>query len=185
MLQINFYPDSDNKEFIEAAKEYQKIWQKEGVKIIETIERISRLTFKTKFITAVVFDGDQSYSYPLKLRYDYSYEKKKGVLIHELCHRLMLDNNIKTKKQQTLSLFTLKIHKRIFLILYDIWVELYGKKFAQDQVAREIKFTDSSYKGAWEWVLSFDELTRARAFKELLKNKEISYKQGYKSLCYL
>lgn len=173
MLQINFYPESDKKKFIDATKEYQELWKKEGSKIIETIEKISRLKFKTKFINAIIFDGGQSYSYPLRLRYDYPYEKKKGMLIHELCHRLMLDNNLKTEKQTKLSEFTRKIHQRIFLILYDIWAELYGETFAKDQVAQEIQSSDPSYKQAWKWALSFNRLMRLRKFENLVKNKGV------------
>lgn len=96
MLQINFYPESDKKEFIKAAKEYQKIWDKEGKKIIKTIEKISGFKFKTKFINAVTFEG-VSYSLPLRLTSSYPLKFKRATLIHELCHRLLVDNGVKIK----------------------------------------------------------------------------------------
>ncbi len=169
MLQLNFYPESDKKEYIKAADEYSLIWKKEGIKIIESIENYSGLAFKTKVINAVIFGGDQSYSYPLRLNYNYSFEIKKGILIHELCHRLMLDNNITIKKQPTLAEFTRKIHKRIFLILYDILIELYGEKYAKSHVAQETQYDDLSYKKAWEWALLLSKDERISRFKELVK----------------
>ena len=42
---IKFYPESDNPVFEKAAREYAKIWQKEGDKIVTAIEQISGLKF--------------------------------------------------------------------------------------------------------------------------------------------
>ena len=62
-LTINFYPDSDDPRFIAAASEYTDIWTADGDRIFSTIERISGLRFKERYINAVVF-ADPSLSHP-------------------------------------------------------------------------------------------------------------------------
>lgn len=170
MLQLNFYPESDDKKLKKGVNEYRNIWKVEGKKITDFIERYSELVFKTKIINAIVFDGE-SYSYPLRLSYDHSIEIKRNILIHELCHRLMRDNNLRTKKQLTIAKFTLATHKRIFLILYDILSGLYGEEYARRQVVWEVEKGDKSYKEAWGWALSFSPQERRTKFEEVLNNR--------------
>lgn len=162
MLKITFYPESDKAEFIKAAKEYQDIWDSEGEKIIETMERISGLRFVEKFINAIVYEWI-SFSFPLRLRASYPLDIKKATLIHELGHRLLAGNKI-TKKGKNFR--ALEIHKPLYLILYDIWVNLYGEDFAKKNVKIESE-RHEDYKEAWEWVLSFDKETRTKKFTEL------------------
>jgi len=162
MLQINFYPESDKKEFIKAAEEYQKIWQEEGQKIVKAIEKYSGLTFKTKVINALTFEGISS-SIPMRLRSSFNLNRKKGALVHELIHRLLIDNNFWFKQKN----FTEELHKVIDLILYDIWIDLLGKEEAKDNKKVEISYGDPAYKKAWAWALSFSKEERAKQFQEM------------------
>jgi len=163
MLQINFYPESDKKEYIKAAKEYQDIWQKEGPKIIKVIEKYSGLPFKTKIINALTFEG-VSRSTPLQLRSSYNSNRKKGALIHELTHRLLIDNNFWFPDEKN---FIEELHKVIDLILYDIWADLLGKDGAEDNKEVEMNYGNPIYKRAWEWALSFSKRERSEKFKEM------------------
>ena len=142
-MNINFYPDNEN--FIEAAKEYQLIWEKDGNRIITALESTSKMIFKEKIINAIVFEGI-SHSHPLSLRASYSSDVKKSTLIHELAHRLMVGNNMKAEN-------SLEAHKLINGILYDAWVSLYGKEFADTMVKIESERTPI-YKEAWDWTFS-------------------------------
>src|SRR3989442_12005606 len=75
---INFTPESE--EFSEAVREYQTIWIKEGKRMIEAMEIVSRLKFKEKNITAIVYEGvswSGSGSSPMKLRASYPSDVKK------------------------------------------------------------------------------------------------------------
>lgn len=56
MLNIKFYPDSDRPELEKATREYQKIWEKEGKRIVEVMERISGLKFKERLINVLVYE---------------------------------------------------------------------------------------------------------------------------------
>lgn len=169
MLKINFYPDSDREDRLKTTekgvKEYKKIWKQEGEKIVKTIEKVSGLKFKEKTINSVVYVGSlPSRSIPLSLKADYSLERKKGILIHELCHRLMSGNKIwfDIKKRN----FSLEVHKAIYLILYDIWLNLYGKNFAKANLDYESK--SALYKKAWEWALSFNKEERSKRFRKII-----------------
>lgn len=165
MLEIKFHPDSDKQEFIEGAKEYQDIWDKEGAKIVETMERISGLKFTEKVINAITFEGI-SRRYPLCLRSSYSHEIKKATLIHELGHRLLTGNGIVEAGDPKTQ--ALKTHKCLNLILYDIWEELYGEEFAKRSVEVEWHDRPPFYKEAWDWALSFDKKTRQAEFTGLV-----------------
>lgn len=172
-MQINFYPESDNPKFEKAAKEYAKIWAEEGERIVKTIEKISGLKFKEKIINAIIYT-EISYSVPLKLQSDISIGHKKGTLVHELCHRLVVGNNILVKTGKTYNSWTMAIHKHIDLILYDIFVELYGESFARKEIDYEISLWTgkevSPYKTAWDWALGMTKEQREKEFKKYFKN---------------
>lgn len=164
---MKFHPDSDRLELVKAAKKYQKIWDNESRKIVGVMEKISSLKFKEKFINALIYEGI-SFSHPLRLRASYSTEIKKATLIHELCHRLLVGNKIETPKISKDEDESLEIHKVIYLILYDIWVDLYGERFAKRNVKVEFG-RDPKYRKAWDWALSFNKKTRVRKFSQLLR----------------
>lgn len=156
MLSINF--SSANPLFNQAVTEYQLIWQEDGEKIIQTIEQISGLSFHQQKIQATIYE-DMSKSHPLMLRASYPKDTKKSTLIHELCHILLNDNSIPLKKFDS--------HQIINLILYDIWVNLYGEDFAHKQMAAESNLVER-YKTCWNWALSKTQKERQHLFQELI-----------------
>jgi hypothetical protein len=171
-MQINFYPEYDNPTFEKAAKEYTKIWSEEGERITAVIKKVSGLKFKEKVVNAIVHDRI-SYSHPLQLQTGLSLEEKRGTITHELCHRLLLGNKIKWEKIKGKNGFYLLVHRPADLILYDIWVELYGEDFAKRHVKYEIDLWSekgiSPYKIAWDWALA---MTKEQRHQEFLKYLE-------------
>lgn len=165
MLKINFYPDSDGTEYVRAASEYQKIWGEEGQRVIKIIEKVSGFKFKEKFINAIIFEGVSS-SHPFALRASYPQDIKRARLVHELCHRIIHGNNIKIESSKPEEK-SLEIHKCLDLILYDIWVELWGKEFTNRSVKWESALTPM-YKQAWNWTLTLDKNKRSKKFKKFL-----------------
>lgn len=170
-MQINFYPEYDNPKFEKAAKEYARLWRKEGQKIIAVIEKISGLKFEEQIINAIIYDRI-SMSHPLQLQAGLSLEEKKGTITHELCHRLLWSNKIKWEKIEGENGFYLLTHRPVDLILYDIWIELYGETFAKEEVKSEIKlWTEkgiSPYKIAWDWALGMSKEQRHEEFQKYL-----------------
>jgi hypothetical protein len=172
VVKINFYSEYDNPELEKAAKEYKEIWEKEGSRITKTIEKISGLKFEEKLINAIIYN-EISYSVPLRLQADISIEHKKGALIHELCHRIVVGNNIHVKVRKTYTGWNTDIHKHIFLILHDVRIELFGEEFAKEEIDFEISLWNgkgiSPYKIAWDWALAMTKEERQKLWKESLK----------------
>lgn len=162
MLNITFIPESED--FSRAAKAYADIWGNDGKRLIENIEKAVGKKFKEINIEGTVFEGI-SQSNPLKLRASYDDNTKKATLVHELLHRISAEYMFKLPdKNEDLSL---GLHKQIDLVLYDLWTELYGREFADEQVTIESKRTPV-YKEAWDWALSFHAHDRQKLFNDLL-----------------
>ncbi len=158
-------------EYEEAAKEYAGIWKEEGERIVKTIEKISGLKFKEKIINAVTYGGI-SFSGPLRFQSNLSLEDKRGTIVHELCHRLLVGNNIKLKGRITEKNFDLEAHKLVYLILYEIWTQLYGEKFAKKEVEFEKSISNDPINPhwiAWDRALSMTKEERQKEFKKYLK----------------
>ncbi len=171
MLKINFYPDSDREDRLigvkKGMKEYKDIWEKDGEKIVETIESVSNLSFVESEINAIVYISSLNpRSIPLSLRANALIVRKKGTLVHELCHRLISGNGFRIKVKDRKE-FSLEVHKLLNLILYDIWIDVYGEQLAKSNLDYESGIP--SYKEAWEWALSFSKKERAEKFKEASK----------------
>lgn len=170
-MKINFYPDHDNTELEEAAKEYGKIWEKEGDKIVHTIERVTGLKFKEKIINAVIYQY-VSYSHPLSLQADVPSKFKASTLTHELCHRILSGNRVESTTQWDHPDYRLDVHKLLNLVLYDILTEIFGKNLTSEEIDYEISLWNgkgiSPYKAAWDWALSMTKEQRQKKFKKYL-----------------
>lgn len=173
-MNINFYPDCDDYGLVKNSKIYTNFWKKEGIKIISEIEETSGLFFKESFINAIIYNGI-SYSFPLRLQASLESEHKKGALIHELCHRLVVGNSIKLIPAAEDINISMTIHKHTYLILFDIWKNLYGVEYANKEVIFEKNLWKGSgtnyYALAWDWALSKNRETRNKIWKTSLKNK--------------
>ncbi len=170
MLKINFYPESDLKDFNEAVKIFQQIWTDEGEKIISKWEEITGLKFVETEINAVVADL-KSCSHPLTLRYSNEFDIKKSALIHELGHRILYK-----RKSSAGNKTTFERHKFLFLVLYDVFHELYGKDFTEKIIAWDSELGkdtgQSMYESAWQWALEYKtKEERQKTFKEILSGQ--------------
>ncbi|MFH1175648.1 MAG: hypothetical protein V1698_02915 [bacterium] len=168
MISIKFNPDSEKQEIVKSVKEYQEIWDKEGDKIVQAIEKVSGFSFAEAEIEAVVYEG-AGHSNPFQLNATYSKEVKKGKLMHELCHRLVSDNNIIVKINNSKDK-TLEIHKLLYLILYDVWSEAGDEEFARAMVEIESR-RSSVYENAWVWALNLSKEERAKKFRDAAPKK--------------
>lgn len=170
MLQINFYPDYDNPEFMTGLEEYKSIWEAEKEKIIAVLEKVSGLKFRENNINAIVFSGISN-SHPLALRHDLDSKFKKENLVHELGHRILSDLNKHLRKNIPETDHALELHKALNLILFDVFVELWGEEYAKEAVEYESNSKRPLfYKQAWDWALSFSKEERQNKFETLLSN---------------
>jgi len=162
-VDIRFSPRSDA--FAAATREYEAIWSAEGVRVIEIMERVSRLKFLESGIRAIVFEGVSQSGLgdtPMMLRASYPADTKKATLIHELGHRHLAQLKLRPRD--------IDEHRVLFLVLYDMWVELYGEQFAKEQVGVEKQRRGLyDYEAAWNWALSLSREDRRMRFQEVLQ----------------
>jgi hypothetical protein len=162
-LEIDFVPQSER--FAPAAAQYEGIWSEDGGRIVRTMEAKTGLRFEPGPITAVVFEGVSRSGYgkiPMHLRASYPEPTKRATLIHELGHRLL----------STLEVRDFEDHPILFLFLYDVWAELYGRAFADEQVAVESgRKGIYDYAGAWRTALAMSAEERAAALAAFVRER--------------
>ena len=158
--QINFEPESPR--FAAATQEYQEIWRTDGERISAALEKATGLKMEAGPIRSIVYEGISNSGYkriPMKMRASYPPDTKRATLVHELAHRLISDFTSKDGED----------HPIIFLFVYDVWVELWGKQFADEQVAVEGQRTGVyDYAGAWRDALALGPQERARRWSDFV-----------------
>ena len=129
------------------------------------MEQVTKLRFPERDIKAEIYEGP-SFSgrgtIPMRLRASYPGDEKKGTLVHELGHRM--NSQLKRRPQE------LDEHRLLFLYLYDLYESLYGREFADRQVA----FTKTlkglyDYEAAWIRALAMSREERTSKFAEVLR----------------
>ena len=148
--------------FQNAVQEYQSIWEKEGTRIVQAMENATGIRLEDGPIQVIVYEGPSFSGFkdiPMQLRASYPEPTKRGTLVHELAHRLISERVSKDFED----------HPVIFLFVYDVWVELWGKQFADEQVAVESKRRGLyDYETAWKNALKLTPEERAAKFKQFL-----------------
>ena len=162
-VHLAFRAESDS--FSAARDAYEALWNAEGARIVEVMERVSGIRFDSPpyadtLIGAVVFEGVSNSGYrvtPMRLRASYSPDTKRATLVHELGHRLQTGVARRGGEDE---------HAVLFLWLYDAWVELWGREFADAQVLVE-RARRGPYPAAWDAALALDANARAAKWRAL------------------
>ena len=158
--------EAESAKFAAATEEYQRLWSVEHERIVSTMEAVSRLRFDSPpyadtAIRAVVFEGISFSGHrevPMKLRASYPTNTKRATLVHELGHRLQTGVAPRGEDE----------HEVLFLWLYDVWVRLYGRQFADSQVAVE-RARGGPYPRAWSAALSLTVSERQAKFHRMVE----------------
>jgi hypothetical protein len=164
-VTITFSPEEKTPAFNAAVDEYRAIWSVEGSRIIDGMEKISTLRFPEKSVKVQIYEGP-SFSgrggAPMRLRASYQPEEQKGTLVHELGHRM--NAQLRVRPQD------LDEHRLLFLYLYDLYVDLYGKEFADKEVAfgKTLKGL-YDYEGAWNWAMAMSREERLAKFADVVR----------------
>ncbi|MEA3013622.1 MAG: hypothetical protein QOD42_2167 [Sphingomonadales bacterium] len=144
---IMFVPQ--NPHFASAADEYRAIWEVDGPRIVAALEAATGLRFRNMPVEAIVNDSPPMTAYggrSMRLRAAYSPDYKKATLVHELGHLLSF------AFPRTAGLDD---HRLLYLFLYDVWTDLYGRAFADRMVAIERRIPGGyDYDAAWSWALA-------------------------------
>lgn len=165
MIKLTFSSESNDSGVVSATKEYQTIWNEDGTRIIAVMENMAGLKFSQTEIGVIVYEGISYSGYidlPMKLRASYPKDIKKGTLVHELGHRLI--EQLTNRPDDTDE------HQLLFLVLYDIWVAIYGQEFADKMVkTEELRTGLYDYKTCWADALTISKKERYEKFN-LVKN---------------
>lgn len=154
--------------FAPAADEYRRLWQAEGPRIVEAMERAAGLPFPPGPVEVLVSDGRPMTAYDgrtIRLRASYSPAYKKATLVHELGHRLALA----LPRDAGLD-----DHRLLYLFLYDVWVDLYGPAFADRMVSIERRI-GPAYDSAWTWALAMTREQRQQKLEALRAQSTASH----------
>jgi len=160
-LRLDFVPESSA--FAAAAREYEQLWAAEGERIVRAMEEVSGLAVRDTAVTVIVYAGISQSGFrdiPMRMRASYPPDTKKATLIHELGHRL----------QQGLFRRDEEEHGPLFLWLYDVWVRLYGREFADSQVEIE-KRRRGPYPRAWDDALALNAEERQARWRRILDER--------------
>jgi hypothetical protein len=164
-VSVTFAPEKKNTALEAAAEQYRRIWADEGERMIDALEQVSTLPFPERDVKVEIYEGPSHSgrgSVPMRLRASYSPDVKKGTLVHELGHRM---NAQLTKRPKDLD-----EHRLLFLYLYDVWEDLYGRDFADREVAFEKTLKGLyDYKKAWTWALAMTRAQRFARFSEVVR----------------
>jgi hypothetical protein len=161
VLRLDFIPEKE--EFIPDAQSYTAIWEAEKARIIRVMERLSADKFREEEINVIVYEGPSESGegpVPMRMRASYPPTTKRAALVHELAHRLMACVPTTPEVDE---------HRKLFLVLYDMWVDLYGKRFADHEVEAEKARSsgEMDYEAAWNWALAFTKPERRAKYLEL------------------
>jgi hypothetical protein len=166
---LNFVPVQPR--FAAGSAEYASIWRSDGGRIVKALEAETGLEFPDVPIDVIVSEGRPMTSFDgrlIRLRAGYSPDYKKATLVHELGHRLAL---LLPRSAG------LDDHRLLYLFLYDVWTDLYGRAFAERMVAIERRIPGPyDYDAAWTWALSQsreERQARLRALREAARDKPI------------
>ena len=152
-----------------AAEEYRQIWLRNEQRVVATLERISGRRFVTPAyadtaIAVRVLEAPANSGYretPMRMRSSYPAATKLATLVHELGHRM----------QEGVARPGEEEHDVLFLWLYEVWVALEGKAWADQQVAFE-RGRSQRYVDAWDKALMLTPAQRAERWKALLAERQ-------------
>lgn len=157
---VEFVPRTPD--FASAAAEYRALWAAESERIAAALEAAAGIAFADAPIEAIVTDGPPMTAYDgrsMRLRADYSPAYKKATLVHEMGHLLAL------RLPRTAELDD---HRLLYLFLYDVWTDLYGRAFADRMVSIERRIPGRyDYDAAWRWALAMSREERQERLRAL------------------
>jgi hypothetical protein len=162
-LSLVFSPKAPR--FAQAANEYSRIWSVDGKRIERALEHATGATLGKQQIRVVVYEAisySGSASEPMVLRASYPEPVKRAALVHELTHRY-------------LDLLSLEgscfadIHEVVDLVLIQVWSDLWGREFAENQTAVEMSLS-ARYKRAWVDVLVLNEYQVTKKLQRILRS---------------
>jgi len=139
----------------------EKIWKKEGNKILTEIEKITHLKWRAKIIICYVVGNSRPFSDPLTIPFYKKTTRFLDTLTHELIHNIFVQNFDRTEKcwnfffsKYKKESRTTNIHVPLHAIHTRILLNLYGKNRLKEEIEWAGNFIKKypDYKRSWEIV---------------------------------
>jgi len=144
------------------AKVYRAIWDEHGQRIVAALESRTCLSFPESSVSAMVAEAVSNSGgpeHPMRLRASYTRKVKQSTLVHEIGHRHLW--------QLSERLDDIDGHMTLYLVLDQVWTDVWGEEFANERVRGEAGW-DEDYAAAWAWARSLRPEERARLWNRLL-----------------
>ena len=155
---VSFEPAGER--FAPAADEYRALWAAEGPDIVAAMEAATGLSFPQAPVEAIVSATPPMTAYhgrEMRLRAGYPRAYKRAALTHEMGHLLALAMPRAAGVDD---------HGLLYLFLYDVWTDLYGRDYA-DRMVRLERRIGPEYDGAWAWALAMTREERQARLQAL------------------
>lgn len=152
-LEVRFVASAPH--FQAATVDYRKVWEEDGSRILEALNRYSGVTLPDGRIEVIVFEGESNSGRrggPVRLRASYPEAVKRATLAHELLHRHL-------DEIRGIEACYSEVHDLMAVILFEVWSELWGREFAHAQAAVE-SGRSKRYRASWSKALAMGESHR-------------------------
>jgi len=152
------YPSE--KIIIDYTQRIEKIWKKEGNKVLKELSNISGLKWRENKIICYVIGRGRPFSDPLTIPvYQRDLSWFIDVLTHELIHQLLTQEGNLEKSEKSWDYVYKKYKKdprkaKIHVIVHAIHSSIYLKFFGKKRLGRNIKIMKKykDYKRSWDIV---------------------------------
>ena len=144
------------------ASVYRAIWDEYGERIVEALQARTCMPFSESNVSAVVAEAVSNSggpAHPMRLRASYARKIKQSTLVHELGHRHLW--------QLVERLDDVDGHMTLYLVLDEVWADVWGEEFAENRVQGESGWHER-YADAWTWARSLGPEERAQLWNKLL-----------------
>lgn len=159
-VQLSFVPSKPTH--AAAAADYAELWAAEGAGILRAFEKRACASIPVPAIEVTVTEA-ASYSgdadTPMRLRASYPEPVKRGTLVHELGHWIIPPAAIESMGLST--------HQALNLLLLQVWDDLWGPAFVEQQIAAERRWSPA-YRHDWDWARSLSAEQRGATWHALL-----------------
>ena len=143
-------------------EEFRRLWDAQGPRIVAALEAATGAAFPPSQIEVIVSGNPPMTAYDgrtIRLKGNYSADYRLATLVHEMGHRLAL-----TLPRSA----DLDDHRLLYLFLYDVWTDLYGRDYADHMVRIERRIPgEYDYDAAWSWALAMTREQRATRLRGL------------------
>jgi len=136
----------------------ERAWDKDGVSIIKSIEKVTRLRFQKESLDCYI-NSKVSISSPLSIKIEATDDMFDST-VHELIHQIIMQNferldkswsmHVRRSKKLGLSFITW-VHIVVHAVHYLVTIDMFGKGVRLKRVVGYSK--DKDYRKSWDIVL--------------------------------